>query len=54
MHQFEMFNGKATARRFVCSNEGHQGNGKTDNVLKLFKAETRIDCDARIIVSIDQ
>jgi zinc finger SWIM domain-containing protein 3 len=46
--------GKATSCKYVCSNEGVRRKGQTDHVPKLYRAETRTNCDAHIIVSLDR
>ena len=46
--------GKVTSCRYVCSNEGHRRKGQKDHVTKCFRAETRTDCKARMIVTVDR
>ena len=48
------FHGKVTSCRFVCSNEGLRRKGQTNRVTKCFRAESRIDCKARISLILDQ
>ncbi|KAG2632665.1 hypothetical protein PVAP13_2NG103318 [Panicum virgatum] len=43
-----------TSCRYICSNEGHRRKGQTDHVTKCFRAETRTDCKARMIVTVDR
>lgn len=45
---------KATSCRFVCSNEGVRRKGQTDHVPKLFRAETRTNCEARMVLSLNR
>jgi len=42
------FDGKVTSCRYVCANEGHRRKGLKEHVTKCFRAETRIDCKARM------
>ena len=46
--------GTITSRRFVCSNEGHRRKSETYHEPKRFRAQTRTDCKARMIVSFDR
>jgi zinc finger SWIM domain-containing protein 3 len=47
--------GEVTSCTFVCSNEGIRKKGITmDHVPKRVRAETRTNCKARIIISLDR
>ena len=46
--------GKVTSCRYVCSNEGHQPKTLIDHVPKFFRAETRTDCKARMVIILDR
>ena len=46
--------GKDTSCRYICSNEGHRRKGQIDHATKCFRAETRTDCKARMIVTVDR
>ena len=46
--------GKVTSCRYVCSNEGHRTKKQTKHVAKCFRAETRTDCKARMVISLDR
>ena len=44
--------GKVTSCRYVCSNEGHRRKKETEHVTKCFRAETRTNCKARMVISL--
>ena len=46
--------GKVTSCRYVCSNEGVGAKRQTEHVTKCFRAETRTDCKARMVIILDQ
>ena len=48
------WDGKVTSYRYVCSNEGHRTKKQTEHVAKCFRAETRTDCKARMVISLDR
>ncbi|CAO2037992.1 unnamed protein product, partial [Urochloa humidicola] len=48
------YDGKVTSCRFVCSNEGHRRKRQSNKVSKCFRAETRIDCKARMSLILDR
>ena len=45
---------KVTSCRYFCSNEGHRIKKQTEHVAKCFRAETRTDCKARTVISLDR
>ena len=46
--------GKVTSCRYVCSNEGVGAKRQTEHVRKCFRAETRTDCKARMVIILDR
>ena len=46
--------GKVTSCRYVCSNEGHRRKKESEHARKCFRAETRTDCKARMVISLDR
>ena len=46
--------GKVTSCRYICSNKDHRRKGQIDHATKCFRAETRTDCKARTIVTVDR
>ena len=44
--------GKVTSCRYVCSNEGHRRKKESEHARKCFRAETRTDCKARMVISL--
>ena len=43
-----------TSCRYVCSNEGVGAKRQTEHVRKCFRAETRTDCKARMVIILDR
>ena len=46
--------GKVTSCRYVCFNEGHRTKRQTEHVTRCFRAETRTDCKAQMVISLDR
>jgi len=46
--------GKMTSCRYVSSNEGVRAKRQTEHLRKCFRAETRTDCKARMVIILDQ
>jgi len=45
--------GILTSRKFLCFKDGKQGDDKRDHLTKESRAETRIGCKARMVISLD-
>jgi len=46
--------GKMTSCRYVCSNKRVRAKRQTEHLKKCFRAETRTDCKARMVIILDQ
>jgi hypothetical protein len=46
--------GKVTSCRYVCFNEGHRTKRQTEHVTRCFRADTRTDCKAQMVISLDR
>jgi zinc finger SWIM domain-containing protein 3 len=46
--------GKVTSCRYVCAKEGRRAQDKRDHLTKNPRAETRIDCDVHMCLSLDR
>jgi len=46
--------GKMTSCRYVCSNKRVRAKRQTEHMRKCFRAETRTDCKAQMVIILDQ